>query len=183
MDTATLQWNVKNVVKAQTLLHNEVATKVRYNCERQREGAHSGWLLNFAVGNYVLVTRGRRQASKPKLMSTWTGTWRVVNGDKQHIYGIQNIVSGEIKEVHMGYCADDTLELTSELKEAFHHVFTQDQFEMAGILNTAEAVKGVISTLRWTGLVSRTRRCRESRCREFGKEPLSLSKWSCESWD
>lgn len=50
------------------------------------------------------------------LMITWTGPWRVVNADNQHVYGVQNIVSGKVKDVHMAcmrYYAGDAFEVMS----------------------------------------------------------------------
>ena len=49
-------------------------------------------LPKFAVGDFVLYSRVRRQGVTPKLMSTWTGPWRVVGADHSHVYSVQNIV-------------------------------------------------------------------------------------------
>ena len=43
-------------------------------------------LPHFTVGDYVLVARVSRQDKHRKLMSTWTGPWRVANDDKEHVY-------------------------------------------------------------------------------------------------
>ena len=34
----------------------------------------------FEVGDYVLVARMRKPGRVPKLVQTWTGSWRVVPG-------------------------------------------------------------------------------------------------------
>ena len=39
-------------------------------------------LPHFTVGDNVLVARVSRQGKRRKLMSPWTGPWRVVNDDK-----------------------------------------------------------------------------------------------------
>lgn len=49
MDAAALQWQVKTIVEAQTLLYKEVVAKAQHNCERQREGARQERLSNFVV--------------------------------------------------------------------------------------------------------------------------------------
>ena len=38
-------------------------------------------LPKFAIGDFVLYARVRRQGVTPKLVSTWTGPWRVVGAD------------------------------------------------------------------------------------------------------
>ena len=78
----------------------------------------------FFVGDYVLVARVRRSGSTPKLLMTWTGPWRVLVAQRSHVYGVQNIVSGEDRDVHvtqMRFYADAALEMTAELKEVFQH--------------------------------------------------------------
>ena len=59
---------------------------------------------------------------------TWTGPWRVLVAQRSHVYGVQNIVSGEVRDVHvarMRFHSDAALEITAELKEFFQHAFTQ----------------------------------------------------------
>lgn len=76
-----------------------------------RKCADGGCPTSLWVIDYVSVARDTRQGSTPKLMNTMTGQWRVVKADKQHVYGVQNIVLGEVKEEHvprMRYYAGDT---------------------------------------------------------------------------
>ena len=79
-------------------------------------------------------------------MSTWTGPWRVVTtADKVHLHGVQNIVTGEVKNVHvvrLRFYADKDLEMTAALKVVFQHAFTQGELEMAGIVDISEAEEG-----------------------------------------
>ena len=42
-------------------------------------------LQHFTVGDYVLVARESRQGKHRKLMSTWTGPWRVANNNKARV--------------------------------------------------------------------------------------------------
>ncbi|CAN0054885.1 unnamed protein product [Sphacelaria rigidula] len=51
-------------------------------------------LPKFALGDFVLYARIHKQGVTPKLMSTWTGPWRVVGADHAHEYSVQNIVPG-----------------------------------------------------------------------------------------
>ena len=71
------------------------------NHGKQRTAANRGNLPNFAVGEYVLVARVRRSVSTAKLLMTWTGPWCVVVFERPHVYGVQNIVSGEVRDVHV----------------------------------------------------------------------------------
>ena len=46
-----------------------------------------------------MVARVRRSGLTPKLMSAWTGPWRIVTADKIYVYRVQNVVTGEVKDV------------------------------------------------------------------------------------
>ena len=64
---------------------------------------------------------------------------------RPHVHGVQNIVSGEVRDVHvahMRFYADAALAITAELKEAFQHAFTQGGFEMAAIVDIANVENG-----------------------------------------
>ena len=145
MDPAALRRHVRGVVEAQVGLHKEVLKKVQTNRALQRAAVSKGALPNFAVGDYVLVARVRRSGSTPKLLMTWTGPWRVVSAEQPHVYGVQNIVSGDVRDVHVArlrFYADRALAVTAELKDVFQHAFTQGEFEMAAIVDMSEAEEG-----------------------------------------
>ena len=58
-------------------------------------------LPHFTVGDYVLVARVSTQGKHRKLMSTWTGPWRVAKDDKEHVYALQHLVTVELRDVHV----------------------------------------------------------------------------------
>ena len=90
----------------------------------------------------MIVARVRRPGSTPKLVSTWTGPWRIIAVDKVHVYDVQNIVTGEVKNVHvvrLRFHGDKDLEMTVALKEVFQHAFTQAKFEMARTIDISKA--------------------------------------------
>ena len=98
----------------------------------------------------------RRSGSTPKLLMTWIGPWRVVAGQRSHVFGVQHIVSGEVRDVHvarMRFYADAALEITAELKEVFQHAFTQGEFAIAVIVDfsTAEEGSGFEVEVEWIG--------------------------------
>ena len=76
---------------------------------------------------------------------TCTGPWRVMVAQRPHVYIVQNIVSGEVRDVHvarMPFYADAALVITAEPKDIFQHAFRQGEFEMAAIVDTANAENG-----------------------------------------
>ena len=50
--------------------------------------AGQGCVAQVAIGDFVLYARVRRQGVTPKLVSTWTGPWRVVGADHSHVYSV-----------------------------------------------------------------------------------------------
>ena len=75
-------------------------------------------LPHVKVGDYVLMVRVSRQRKHRKLISTWTGPWRVANDDKEHVYAVQHLVTAELRDVHamrMRFYAVDQLEITGEI--------------------------------------------------------------------
>ncbi|CAM9475825.1 unnamed protein product [Ascophyllum nodosum] len=96
---------------------------------------------NFEVGDYVLVARVRKVGSAPKLVTTWTGPWRVVSGGSPHVYNVQDIVTGETKEVHvvrMRAYADSSLAVGAEVQGLFEMTKHQGEYEIQDILNIGE---------------------------------------------
>ena len=79
---------------------------------------------------------------------------------RPHVYGVQNIVSGEVREVHvarMRFYVGAALTITAELKEVFQHAFTLSEFEMAAIVHmanemtNAENGSGFEAEVEWVG--------------------------------
>ena len=101
LDEKALRGKVANIEEAHQGLHKVVKERVKKNRERQRQAANRGQLPNFAVEDYVMVARVRLPGSTPKLVSTWIDPWRIVTADKVHVYGVQNIVSDEVRDVHV----------------------------------------------------------------------------------
>ena len=101
LDDKAFRKKVQSAVEVQSQLHKEVWDKTQANHGKQRAAANRGNLPNFAVGEYVLVVRLRRSGSTPKLFMTWTGPWRVMVPQRPQVYGVYNIVSGEVQDVHV----------------------------------------------------------------------------------
>ena len=90
-------------------------------------------LPHVTVGDDVLVARVSRQGKHPKLMSTWTGPWRVANDDKEHVYAAQQLVAAEPRDVHaarMPVYADDKLEIIGELLKVFQQLENQGEYHI-----------------------------------------------------
>ena len=75
--------------------------RVREKRERVREVSGRAYVPVFGVGDYVLVARVRKPGRVPKLVQTWTGPWRVVPGGSEHPRVVEDVVTGETKEVHV----------------------------------------------------------------------------------
>lgn len=82
-----------------------------------------GTLPSFGVGEYMMVARVNKRSKLNRYVSTWTSPWPVVSATGgQHVYGVENIVTGERKEVQvarMSLYVDYSLAVTAELLEVF----------------------------------------------------------------
>lgn len=70
---------------------------------------------------------------------------------KFHVHGVQNIVQGEVREVHMAHLrfyADGALKATVDLREVFQRAFIHDNFEMARIVDIV-GTAGTYEALWW----------------------------------
>ena len=157
IDRHVLQENIQRVTQAQEELHARVLARVTQAREQSRERASRGELPQFTVGDYVLVARVRKQGRNQKLMNTWTGPWRVTNDDKEHVYTVANIITGETREVHvtrMQFYADSDLKITQAVKDVFQHVDQQGEYHIRGITRVKKANRGeeYVVLVQWEGL-------------------------------
>ena len=82
MDADSLRAKVRQVVDEQERFCKDVQASVAVSRETKRKIAQGKAVLpKFAVGDFVLYARVRKQGVTPKFMSTWTGPWRVVGAD------------------------------------------------------------------------------------------------------
>ena len=106
-----------------------------------------------------MMSRVRRLDSTPMLVSTWTGSGRIViMVDEVHVNGVQGFVTGEVKDEHvvrLRFYADKNMEMTAALKEVIQHAFSQGESEMAGIVDILEAEdgQGFDVKMDWVGFV------------------------------
>ena len=119
--------------------------------ETKRKRAQGQAVLpKFAVGDFVLYARVRRQGVTPKLLSIWTGPRRVVGVDHAHVCSVQNIVSGAVHSAHvtrLHFFADAQLHITAELKGVFPYSYAQGECRMNAVVQVAEDDDGDIITL------------------------------------
>ena len=102
MDADSLRAKIRQVVDEQERFNKDVQAAVAISRETKRKIAQGKAVSHkFAVGDFVLYARSRVQGVTPKLMSTWTGPWRVVGADHSHVYSVQNIVSGKVRIAHV----------------------------------------------------------------------------------
>ena len=103
-------------------LRREGLDRVRGACDRKRVAARAGSMPNFEGGDYVLIARVRELGGAPKLVTTWTGPWHVISGGCPRMYNVQEIVTGETKELHvvrMRACAGSSLAVSTEVQGVF----------------------------------------------------------------
>ena len=84
-----------------------------------------GEVCRYCFGDFVMVVRVGRCGSTPKMLMTLNRPWRVLVAQRSHVYGVQSIVSGEVRDVHvarMRFYADAVLGITAELKEVVQHM-------------------------------------------------------------
>ena len=126
VDADSLRANVRHVVDEQERFCKDVQGAVAVSRETKPKIAQGRAVLpKFAVGDFVLYARVRRQGVTPKLMSTWTGPWRVVGADHSHVYSVQDIVSGKVHTAYVArlrFYADADLNITAEIKDVFSAV-------------------------------------------------------------
>lgn len=83
-----------------------------HNCARLDRGE----LPQFLVGDLVLVAQVRNAGPHAKLISRWTGPWRVVSDKREHVYEVQHPFTGETRYAHVAHLrpyADKDLDVTS----------------------------------------------------------------------
>ncbi|CAM9476599.1 unnamed protein product [Sphacelaria rigidula] len=161
MDADTLRDKVRGVVDEQVRYCNEVQAAVAVSRRTKKLAQGQAVLPKFAVGNFVLYARVRRQGVTPKLMSTWTVPWRVVGANHAHAYSVQNIVSGAVHSTHVACLriyADSQLHVTAELNDVFPHSYAQDECRMNALVHVAEDDNGdVIVLVDWEGFGAKER--------------------------
>ena len=111
-------------------------------------------LPHFTVVDNVLVARVSRQGKRRKLMSTWTGPWRVANDDKDHVYAVQHLVTAELRNVHVArmlFYADDKLEITGELRKVSNNWRTRASTTSGTYLLSSGLQATTSSLSRWPG--------------------------------
>ena len=128
-------------VREQEDLRRNVLKRIREQRERVREMSSRGHFPVFEVGDYVLVTRVRKPGRVPKLGQTWTGPWRVLPGRSEHVRVVEDIVTGETKEVRvvrMRPYADSSLVVGAEVRKVSEVTKHQGEFEIADVLSVGK---------------------------------------------
>ncbi|CAN0328324.1 unnamed protein product, partial [Ascophyllum nodosum] len=149
-------WTVEEL--DQEDLRRDVVKRVREQRERVRKVSGRGYLPVFEVGDYVLVARVKNPGRVPKLVQTWTGPWRIVSGGSEHVRVVEDVVTGETKEVHvvrMRPYADSSLVVGTEVREVFEMTKHQGEFEIADVISVGKdpaRVKEYPVQIAWVGL-------------------------------
>ena len=100
----------------------------------------------------------RKPGRVPKLVQTWIGPWRVVPGGSEYVRVVEDIVTGETKEVHvvrMRPYTDSSLVVGAEFRKVFERTKHQGKFEIADVISVGKdpARVGVYRVkIAWVGL-------------------------------
>lgn len=106
-------------VQAQEKPRQDALEFVRANRARKRISASKKSLPKSVVGECVMVAGAQKRDELPKLASMWTRLWRVVSAGGQHVYGTEDIATGQLKDAHvarMSPRAGNSPAVTNELK-------------------------------------------------------------------
>ena len=103
------------------------------------------------------MPRVSTQGKHRKLMSTWTGPWRVANDDKEHVYALKHLVTAKLRDVHlarMRFYVVDKLEITDELLSVFQQLENQGEYHIWSISAIKRASSGdeCVVKVAWGGL-------------------------------
>ena len=123
---------------------------------------------HFTVCDYVLVAGISRQGKHRKIISTWTGPWRVANDDKDHVYGVKQLVTAELRDVQkarMRHYADYKLQIAGELLNVFQQLKNQGKYHIWRVSAIKWAASGGDVVVEWPGNELRWRSAPGSRCR------------------
>ena len=88
-----------------------------------------------------MYARVRKQGVTPKLLSTWTGPWRVVEANYSPVYSVQNIVSGKVHTAHVArlrFYADANLNISAEIKDDLQHSCVQSECRLNALMHVAD---------------------------------------------
>lgn len=126
----------QRIVEAQEARRRDVTWHKIARRARSHARVSRGELPHFTVSDFVLVAWVRKSGPQAKLLSRWTRPWRVILDDREHVYTIQHLVSGETRDAHvvcMRLYADKELEMTRRVTEVFQYLEHQLQYLIARI--------------------------------------------------
>ena len=152
-----LQAHVKGIIEAQEQLQQCAVERRGTHRERERRRRSRGELPNFTVGDFVLVARVRKEGRHAKLMSQWTRPRKVVSDYREHVYTVEHIVTGGVRDTHvarMRFYANKDLKTTRRLQDVFQHIEHQAGYHIASIAGFKKAARGdeYLVLVRWMGL-------------------------------
>ena len=84
-------------------MHKRVTHRVQAVRAVGRRRESKGALVNFVLGDYVLVAWAQPPGQHSKNMPSWTGLWRVTNAPNPHVYQAQDIVRGKVTTAHVAH--------------------------------------------------------------------------------
>ena len=157
VDEERLREHVRSIVSAHDELQKQVVERRDVQRQQTRTLSSRGELPHFTVGDYVLVARVRKEGKHAKLMATWTGQWQVASDDREHVYVVQHLITGEPREAHvarMRLFFDGQLHVTSQLREIFQQLEHLAEYHIEEMTTAKRAARGdeFVVFVKWMGL-------------------------------
>ena len=112
-------------------------------------------VINFDVGDFVLIARPMGIISKEKLKAVWHGPMKIVKLISSHVYEVEDLNSHKTMKVHvqrMRFYKDSSLLVTDELKLQIAHDTTA--FEVEQIKGHRHLNKRWEFLVKWLGFES-----------------------------
>jgi hypothetical protein len=137
-----------------SVLHRRVSTSHQRQRQQGRNAEGKGALPNFAIGDYVLKARVRRQGTTPKLAATWCGPYRVTAASAGHVFEVQHLLTGQLSSAHvsrLSFYADSNFEVTTAVKDHIELVESQGLFEMERLVAVRKNATGLEVLVAWSG--------------------------------
>jgi transposase InsO family protein len=90
----------------------------------ERRGRPGEQPINWTVGDFCLVSSQHGAPTRDKTQSPWHGPYRVVAAINDHVFKVEDLVTGATKDVHamhLKYYSDKTLTVTPQLLKFAAH--------------------------------------------------------------
>ena len=151
VDLADIDKYCSKLMKALDDIHKDVSSRRDQQRAAERKRSSKGRMPNFDVGDFVLIARVKKPGKDRKLMAVWHGPYRITKVISDHLYVVQNLLTGGCMKSHsarMQFYKDSSLRITEELKNTMHY---QGTFGVECIDGLKKVKDGYEVHVKWEG--------------------------------